>query len=556
MKLPIGQSDFRDLIENQFIFVDKSLLIKDIIDDTQVILITRPRRFGKTLNLSMLHYFFAKEIGGKANRDWFKNLKITTAGVHYLEHQCQYPVISLTFKDIKNENYHAAYDKLSELIIKLFDERSELRNSKHLSPNQKNLYDIILQREANQAQFENSLRLLIDCLYAHHGVKPIVLIDEYDTPIQTAYMQGYYDSMVAFMRNFLGAALKDNPYVHKAVLTGILRVSKESLFSDLNNIKVYSLFHTRYSEYFGFTEPEVDMLLQQTSLKKIRDDVRQWYNGYQFGDSVVYNPWSIINCIVEQGKLQPYWINTGGHDLIKMLLIKSKSSFKAAFEMLLQGKSIEEFIDERLAFQYLSNNESAAFYLLLAAGYLKVVSSKQHTDGLWCRLQIPNQEVRGLFQNIIEQWLSDGHGLKWYYKFLEDLLQGNMNEFSRYLQDIYQQIVSSHDVAHYPEAFYHGVMLGLTASLHAEYEIRSNRESGLGRYDLIMIPKDPKKLGIIMEFKISKETHLEETAKLALKQIEEKQYANELTSRNIQKILKIGIAFHGKQLHIAHLLTS
>jgi len=548
MRLPIGYDDFRALIDQGFDFVDKSLFIKDIInDDSQTILITRPRRFGKTLNLSMLHYFFAAEAYSKNTQGLFNNLKIAGAGEYYTAQQGKYPVIFLTLKDIKDARFNLAYEKIHELMVQLYDEFAYLEQSGSLSAQQKEFFRLILNRKANPAQLAKALQVLTQCLAKHHGVNPILLIDEYDTPIQSGYIHGYYEEIIDFVRGFLSSALKTNPYLHKAVLTGILRVSKESLFSDLNNIDVYSVLSTRYSEYFGFTETEVGMLLEKTGLQHQANDIRAWYNGYQIGDTVIYNPWSIVNCLKQQGKLQAYWSNTSGNDLIKKLLIQSKTSFKAQFELLLRGESIERFIDERLVFQYLDGNETAVWSLLLAAGYLKVVACEQRQEGLWCHLQIPNQEIRGLYQSIIEQWLSQGESLEWYYEFLNDLLDGRLQRFEQYLQTIYEQIISVHDIARYPEAFCHALILGLTASLHPRYEIKSNKESGVGRYDLAILPQDKAQFGIIMEFKIAQEkNNLEKTAQLALTQINTQHYATEFKTRGLQKLIKIGIAFHGK----------
>jgi hypothetical protein len=550
MRLPIGYDNFREVVQNGFDFVDKTLLIKDVIDDSaKVILITRPRRFGKTLNLSMLHYFFTAEAHGRPTQGLFDGLAITQVDQKYIQQQGQYPVVFLTFKDIKENNFQLAYEKLVELMINCYEQHHYLQDSPQLIATQKKRYQTFLNGEANRAQVEGALQFLTDCLFKHFGQQVVLLIDEYDTPIQSAYMHGYYEEMLGFTRSFLSAALKTNPSLHKAVMTGILRVSKESLFSDLNNITVYSTLNTRYSEYFGFTEVEVDKLLKQAKLEHKSVEIRAWYNGYQFGETTIYNPWSIVNCLVEQGKLQSYWINTSSNDLIRTLLIHSKASFKEDFEALMRGETLEQFIDERLVFRYLNNNEAAVWSLMLAAGYLKVVNRELHTEGLLCRLQIPNHEIHGMYRLIVEQWLSNGHGLKWYYEFLNALLIGDVLHFERELQVIYEQIISVHDMARYPEMFCHGLLLGLTASLHPTYEIKSNKESGLGFYDLMIIPKDTQKCGIIMEFKVAQpKDKLEKIAKKALAQIDVCRYDAELKQRGIQHIVKIGIAFRGKEL--------
>ncbi len=342
MKLPIGQSNFRNIIEGGFEFVDKSLFIQDILDDTEIILITRPRRFGKTLNLSMLQHFFAKEVLGQSTQGLFDNLR---------------------------------------------------------------------------------------------------------TPIHSGYTHGYYDEMIQFIRNFLGRALKDNSYLFKAILTGILRITKESLFSDLNNVEIYSLLRKGYSSYFGFTEEEVKGLLSRSQMSDQLESIKDWYNGYQMGDTIIYNPWSIISCLKQEGTLKPYWVNTSDNTLIRDLIIRSSTYFKSQFESLLLDKPLEVVIDERMAFQYLKSNESAIWSLFLMAGYLKPVSQRETDQGLFCNLAIPNREVRNLYRQIIERWLSDGRTINWYNQFLQELLNGNVPYLQKYLNAILIQTASVRDIA-------------------------------------------------------------------------------------------------------------
>ncbi len=551
MKLPIGQSNFRKIIDSGFTLIDKSLLIRDILNDTEVILITRPRRFGKTLNLSMLQHFFAKEVLGLPTEGLFDNLLITKAGSQYLDHQGRYPVILITLKDIKSTHFQAAYDSFCHAVSDLYSEHRYLLESSALHEDEKEFFESILRQKASRTNIEASLKNITKYLFQHFGAKPLVLIDEYDSPIQNAYMHGFYKEMMDLIRSFLGRGLKDNPYLFKSVLTGILRVSKESLFSDLNNIRVYSLLHSEYGEYFGFTEAEVKKLLAEAQLQNKGDEIRDWYNGYQIGETTVYNPWSIINCLAEKGKLQPYWVNTSDNVLIKDLILHSTTDFKSILELLLQGSKVEMIIDEQVVFQYLKSNELAIWCLFLMAGYLKVMDQKETDQGILCSLAIPNREVRNLYRRIIETWLSDGRVLSWYNQFLVELLNGHVEKMKKYLNEILINTASIHDLSKQPEIFYHGLMLGLTASIHNDYEIKSNRESGFGFYDIVIIPRDLKKLGIVLELKVAKENELEKTAQAALQQIKDKQYSSELTSRGIQRILKIGIAFLGKQLQIA-----
>ncbi|MBS0186399.1 MAG: AAA family ATPase, partial [Proteobacteria bacterium] len=500
MKLPIGQSDFRNIIDGNFNFVDKTLFIKEVIEEAPtVILITRPRRFGKTLNLSMLQYFFAPEVRGIPTKGLFDGLKISQETV-YEEYQGQVPVISLSFKDVKDNNFEKAYDKIYEIIVDLYQNFSYLQKSDVLLEELKLLYVRILRREANPAQLENSLKTLTECLFDHHKTPPLILIDEYDTPIHGGYLNGFYDEIVSFFRNFLSAGLKDNPCLYKAVLTGILRVSRESLFSGLNHLKVYSVLNSQYSSYFGFMESEVEGLLNQAQMTEKVTDVKDWYNGYHMSDVTVYNPWSILNFIQERGILQPYWVNTSDNELIKTLLSRSSFSFKDDFEELLQGKGIEKLIDENMVFSDLKrNNPTSTWSLFLMTGYLTALDHHHTPRGSLCKLSIPNKEISFLLQRIIEGWFVQDYGLEWYEQFLNSLLRGEMEKFSAGLKELIDHTVSVHDTGRSPEAFYHGLMIGLTASLHASplYEIRSNRESGSGRYDYAIIAREPQTLSIL-----------------------------------------------------------
>ncbi|MBS0185019.1 MAG: AAA family ATPase [Proteobacteria bacterium] len=357
MKLPIGESDFRTIITGKYNFVDKTLFIKEVIEEAaKVILITRPCRFGKTLNLSMLQYFFASEVRGISTKGLFEGLKISQEAV-YGDYQGQVPVISLSFKDVKVDSFERAYKEIYSLVVNLYEKFYYLQTSNFLLESQKAFYRRILTGEADETDLSRSLKELTEYLFAHHKTSPIVLIDEYDTPIHAGYLNGFYDKIFSFFRNFLSAGLKDNPCLYKAVLTGILRVSRESLFSGLNHLKVYSVLSCKYSPYFGFTEGEVEDLLKQAHMEEKVSGVKDWYNGYHMADVTVYNPWSIINFIQEDGVLQPYWVNTSDNELIKSLLTGASFSFKDDFEALLQGKSIEEFIDENVVFSDLKRND-------------------------------------------------------------------------------------------------------------------------------------------------------------------------------------------------------
>lgn len=564
MKPPIGISDFRKLIVHQdpqgkpYLFADKSLFIKEIIDDpSEVILITRPRRFGKTLNLSMLHHFFAKEVDSQVTHELFEHLKISHYP-KYMKYQGQSPVIYLTFKDIKSANFNSAYAAFYEVIRSayLVHEKEILFSSK-ITDREKKDFEQILDRKASNIEMKVALKQLTLYLNRAHGVKPIILIDEYDTPIQTAYMAHYYQEMVIFMREFLGAGLKDNTYLNKAVLTGILRVSKESLFSGLNNINTYSLLDSRYGEHFGFTEEEIDQLLKQSKLEDHIQEVRTWYNGYQVGTTVLYNPWSVVKYIYGQGDLRPHWVNTSDNALIKELLIQSSTNFKVQIESLLKDEPIKMLITEHITFNDLPTHESAIWTLLLMSGYLKPTVIEETGQGSLCQLKFPNKEVKDLYRTLIAEWLSGVNNATVFNIFINNLLEGNLVDFEDHLKKMALEIFSVHDVkGKTPEKFYHGFMLGLLSSVDKnQYNITSNRESGLGRYDIMVIPQDSKKLSLIFEIKsIDKNTPeaLKKSAEAAIKQIDNQHYAMVLHQHKIQNCLKIGIAFCGKELAIIH----
>jgi hypothetical protein len=561
LRLPIGYDNFAKVIRNNFDIVDKSLFIRDVIDDTaEVIVITRPRRFGKSLNLSMLQYYFAENAYGESTEGVFEGLKIMKEGRAYLQHYRKYPVIFVSFKDIKARTFEEAYARLSGVMSRLYGQYRFLFEGDYLNDEEKMKFENILYQTASQGTIESSLLDLSGYLYKATSVKPWLLIDEYDTPIQSAYLCKYYDDMIGLMKGLFGSALKSNPYLEKSVITGILRVSKESLFSDLNNLKVYSVLDDRYSEYFGFTEPEANDLIKRSGLNEKAALIKEWYNGYQFGNTVVYNPWSMVNCLQENGKIKPYWLNTSGNDLIKELLLKSTEEFKAAFEILLQDKSAEKLINENMVFNELHADETAVWSLFLMAGYLKVVGEKETDLGILASLKIPNREVKNLYRQIIARWLSGKHGLEWYLKFLNFLLSGEIDQFENAFREVMEQAVSVHDTAKEPESFYHGLMLGLTASLHSDpnYEIKSNRESGSGRYDYIIFAKDANKPSILFEFKRVKDDSknrneiLEKTAIEAVYQISKNGYIAELKQRGAKEVIKIGLAFCGKHFKIHH----
>ena len=566
MKLQVGYDDFGNVRVNNLQFVDKTLFIKEILDNNNisVSVITRPRRFGKTFNLSTLHYFLAPEVNQIKTARMFDGLKISKVdNGSYMQHQGKYPVIFISFKGIESNNYDLTYSKLCNLIFDIFNERDYLKQSTNLTTGDKQTIQKILAKNMERSEIEGSLRFLTSILFKHYGIKPWLLIDEYDTPIQSGYLNNYYNEIVSLMRGMFGAALKTNPYIYRAVVTGILRIAKESIFSELNNVTICSLLQSQYSQHFGFTEEEVHELLIQAKLEDQEAEVKKWYNGYVFGNATVYNPWSIVNYINNQ-IFKAYWVNTSGNHLIKQQLIKSSSEFKEQFKLLLEDKTLEKVIDENMVFDDLKNTSRAAWSLLLMSGYLKSVSVTIDMGRIICECAIPNLEVKILYRDIIEEWLGSSGGSEWYQNFLNHLLNGDIEKFTEDFGKVLLRTISVHDLAHNPEAFYHGFMLGLAAGIdQSKYEIKSNRESGLGRYDIAIIPKDISKPAIILEIKsvsppkvpaknFSKvlDSLLTRESKKALEQINRNQYAVDLVHRGIANIVKIGLAFSGKEFRV------
>lgn len=566
MKLQIGFDDFGQVKNNKYNFIDKSLFIKEVLDDfAQVSVITRPRRFGKTFNLSMLHYFLAADVYGGKTQGLFDDLNIAKVdNGAYMQHQGKYPVVAITFKNIKEESFDAALRKFKLLIQELYRAHYYLVDSKQLNEYEKKSFIQYLADDFNQAVAENALYLLTELVSKHYQQKVWLLIDEYDTPIQAGYLNNHYKDIVKFMRDVFSAALKNNRYLERAVVTGILRISKESLFSGINNLIVYSVLQTKYSQYFGFTEAEVSDILKQTNLTSQEQEIKKWYNGYIFGHTTVYNPWSIVNCIYDDGVLKPYWGNTSDNVLIKTLVIKSAPEFKQQIALLLQDRIIMKNIDDNMVFGDLHGDPQAAWSLLLMSGYLKVVKATVIEGVTVCELAIPNFEVKILYRMMVRSWLGNGNGAEWYQNFLTYLLIGDIESFSQNFGQVLVRTVSVHDAAHHPEAFYHGFILGLAAGLdQTKYELRSNKESGLGRYDIAIIPRDFNKLAIIFEIKsiappkLTKkklaqylELELAKAAQIALEQINNKQYETELSQRGIKNTLKIGLAFSGKDFRL------
>ncbi|MFH1831284.1 MAG: AAA family ATPase [bacterium] len=551
-KLPIGLCDFEELITKNYYFVDKTLLIKDILDGgAKATLIPRPRRFGKTLNMSMLQCFFEKTPESK--RNLFDNFKISE---HHdiMAKQGQYPVIFITFKDVKESKWEKCYEKVTKIISNEFKRHKYIFDANILDVEQKRDFQGIIDGSASQSTFENSLKDLSTYLYLYHNKKPIIFIDEYDATIHTGFLNNYYKDTIEFMRGLLCAGLKDNSNLEFSVMTGILRVAKESVFSGLNSLAVCSLLDNTYSDKFGLLEEEVHELMSHYGLTSKMADIKTWYNGYASGDNhTVYNPWSIIN-FANNDSFKTYWLNTSDNAIIKELIEKGSIDFKQDIEQLIAGNNIEKQVDENIVFDNVFSQSDAVWSFLLFCGYLSFDKIYLKDDFLFASLRLPNTEVKTFYKTVILEWLKKNISMNNYSMMLNSLVSGEVNEFKKIFYDFVIKSFSVFDTAgDEPEKFYHAFVLGMLVSLSENYIVKSNKESGYGRYDVMVIPKKPTMRGIIIEFKKigpSDTDTLEEAVDGALKQIEDKKYATELEAHGIKDILKLGIAFHGKKVLI------
>ena len=554
-KLPIGISNFKDIIEKNYYYFDKTRFIEDILEDgAQVKLFTRPRRFGKTLNMSMLKYFF--DVRNKEeNRKLFENLEISKS--EYFEEQGNYPVISISFRNYDKENWETGFRTIKTTIANMYAENKFLMDSLDKRELQK-FEDIWLEKD--DGDWEGSLRNLVQYLYEYYGKKVVVLIDEYDQPIIDSYIKRYYDKAISFFKSFYGLVLKDNEYLEMGVMTGILRVAKENIFSGLNNLEVHTILDSEFTEYFGIMENEVEDALKDFGLEYELEDVQKWYNGYLFGDTKVYNPWSIIN-FLKKGKLRPYWVNTSGNGLIQLYLEKLKNEIFDEFSRLLNKENIFETINDSMTFGNLEANfEKNIWNLFFHSGYL-TLAKKNDEDEEEVYLKIPNEEILKMFSKMfIEVYFRDSNNFS---KFTNALKSGDIEKFKFELNKILLENTGIFDVnGNYKEQFYHGLILGLILKLRNEYEITSNGFAGKGRYDLLLKPKNilGGREGIIFELKIvnlveklekdNLKKKLEKECEIALRQIDEKKYSSVLRNAGIEKILKIGIAFFGKEFEI------
>lgn len=540
--LPIGVSDFK-LATTGYYYVDKTLMIRDFLDKKPMVsLFTRPRRFGKTLNMDMLRVFFEK-----TNEDtsvYFKDKQIWQCGDYYTKRQGQYPVIFLTFKDVKSMTWEETFQKIRRLISLEFIRHNELETSSVLTAYEKEQYHLLAGDSGDEVDCQMGLQLLSLLLHKHYGRECIIIIDEYDTPIQQWHTCNFYPEIVNFMRNFFSGGLKDNPHLAFGFLTGILRVAKESIFSGMNNLKTYSILDDGYSSYFGFTEKEVKDMLRYYGKDDKYNELSEWYDGYRFGNTEIFNPWSVINYISDNCFPKAFWQSTGSNEIIGEIIQAATPEITKDLYKLLCGEKIAAYIDTGVIYPEVQNNPYSIYSFLLVAGYLKVANIYPQSDGnFMCDVAIPNKEITFVYEKEV---LNRTNQNSLAISISQAIFSKDTQKLQALLEDFMVKSISSIDGAN--EGFYHGMMLGLCAILGNRYKIRSNRESGLGRFDIQLMPLTKGMPGFIFEFKHTKDEHtdLSALADSALQQIETKKYDTELRDNGVNSIISIGIAFRGK----------
>lgn len=550
LPLPIGISDYRKA-SSEYYYVDKTLLIRDFIDERpQVSLFTRPRRFGKTLNMDMLRVFF--ERSKEDTSVYFQDKKIWGCGKEYREYQGKYPVIYVTFKDVKCEDWEEAYDLIYKILRNEIERHSELLTSDRISFYEKKYLTSMLNGEANENDVAFAFLNLSRMLHTHYNVAPIIIIDEYDTPIQQGHVRGYYDKTIDFMRTLFSGGLKDNPHLSYGFLTGILRVAKESIFSGLNNLKINSILDNRYSEYFGFTSEEVLEMAEYYEASEKYEELCDWYDGYRFGKTEIFNPWSVIGYFNNECIPRAFWQSTGSNDIISEVLNNASVETYERLESLMQGKSFVTHIDTGVIYPQIQKNPSSIYSFLLVTGYLKAVTNDQPFGGDYmCEVMLPNKEISYVYSKEILSKFEDVISSSVAIAIQEAIYTMDISMLQKRLQTFLLQTISYHDVSN--ETFYHGLILGLCAMMAHRYHITSNREAGNGRFDIQMLPLDKRLPGILIELKAGKdcrEEQLSDLAKAALNQIDDRQYYVEMNAQGVQGILMYGIAFSGKDVCI------
>lgn len=548
----IGVSDFKMLRTRENYFIDKTMFIKNIIDNkSAVALITRPRRFGKTLNMSMLRYYFSCTV--KDKKELFEGLKIMEQDEKYTSKLGYYPVIYITLKDVQDSNYENMLLNMKTAVLEMYQEHRYLLDSEKIYPEEKEKIKEILFCRENEVDLKNSVRDLSKYLNRYYDKPVMLLVDEYDVPLQNAYVEGFYNQAIKFFRTFYGVTFKDNLYLEKTVITGVSRVAKESIFSGANNFDVYTVLQdNEFDNDFGITAEEMEKVLNDFGVQENKLEIKKWYDGYTIGNAKeIYNPWSILNYL-KRKQLMPYWVNTSSNDLIKLIL-KNSTTVKEKIERLLKDEAIEVTLDQETIIVGIEKNEDNIWGLLLGTGYLKVVETVDIIEGRY-KVKIPNFEIKALFQNIIRDWFRDkviGNDLN---TILKDLITLNLKEFQKKFEILVRQMFSYMDVGeNTAENFYHAFVLGMLVGLKDSYYVNSNRESGTGRYDIMLEPKDKNANSFIMEFKVledKEEKTIEETIENAKKQIEERKYETNLKERGFTNITKMVFAFRGKEVKI------
>ena len=548
--LPIGISDYVRAQE-EYYYVDKTLLIKEFLDKKPLVsLFTRPRRFGKTLNMDMLRVFF--EISDKNTSKYFADKNIWQCGEEYRSHQGKYPVIFLTFKDVKFDTWDVTIDKIRGLLQEEYGRHQELLNSDKLSQYEKEYFTKIISATANEVELTSSLERLSKMLASHYDKAPVIIIDEYDTPIQEGYSKDFYDEIIGFMRNFFSGAFKDNKNLSYGFLTGILRIAQESIFSGLNNLTVNSLMDEEYDSFFGFTESEVKAMLSYYGVSDKEEELKDWYDGYLFGSEEIYNPWSVINYISKGCLPQAYWVNTGKNEILDDVLRVATDDITERLYDLLQGERVVARIDQNVVYRSLAEDPANIYSLLLVAGYLKTPKKELQADGSYlCEVSIPNREIAAVYKSeILSHFLQTGAITRTTAnKIAESLYANDYKKLQSAIGEYMDKSIGFFDGG--AEGFYHGLMLGLIALMDNQYKIKSNRESGDGRFDVSLIPREKRYPGIILELKWKEklsDVELEKWSNEALKQIGELRCDSEMKEDGITEILKFGIAFSGKKV--------
>lgn len=549
--LPIGIDDFKKLINENYYYVDKTLLIKELLDNKgEVNLFTRPRRFGKTLNMSMLQYFFEKT--EEDNSYLFNGLKIMNESKKYLDYMGKYPVINLSLKSAKQPTFEMSYKKIREAIADEFKRYSEVLNENVLFEDEKEDFTNLMLQKADLSTYNTSLKLLSKCLKRYYKKNVIILIDEYDVPLENAFFEGFYDEMVKFLRSLFESALKTNPSLEFAVITGCLRISKESIFTGMNNLEIVSILNKSYEEYFGFTNAEITKICKDYDINDKYSEIKEWYDGYVFGDENVYNPWSVVRYVKDvaingEKYPSPYWSNTSSNSIVKTLIEKADDDTKEEIESLIEGKSIEKPIHEDITYDEVYKSMDNLWNFMFFTGYFKkVFESMSSTGQKFIKLEIPNKEVKYIFITKIKSWLDERIENENFDDMYNAMFEGDEKSLENEITDLLLDTISFHDSY---ENFYHGFLAGILAKLRSyNYKVKSNRENGMGRSDIIVQSTVKKGKAIIIEIKVAKDIKdLEKKCEEALEQIEKNKYDVELIQYGYKDILKYGITFFKKK---------